>query len=746
MAILNQDKEILETGRKNKLKDADAPLRDQISRKLFDKLEELEIGQKVDELWRKGTSNRTEWATRQQAYLALVDEHVTADTSGPFAGSSQLHIPMPLIVLKTFHARMYAAVMSVDPPFHAKARNEASVSRVQTVADTLRYYLLDGCNYGKGLEEVVDRWIWEWAGYGTGVKKWRWDTRYTRFVDVQTVPEAGPAQIVVGPDGNEMAQPTVRMVEKEVPVTKKIFDGPVCENVDLEDFVVIGGGGDIDLADAIVHRQFLTASELWTYADRKIFDTDAVEEAIEGGPNPMQSALGNAIKHQQALNAGTSEVESERTVDRYEIAEAHLRVDVDGSGINSDVVVWVHLKSRRLLRATYLHRISPSGERPFVKAIFQHRKGQENGVGLLEMLYPLSKEMDAMHNMRIDFGMISVMPVGFYRASSSLDPTTIQMEPGALIPLDNPQTDIYFPNMGNRTTFGMQEEAAIQTMIERLTSISDINLGVISGQGATRTATGSRLINSEMSSNLDIYLKRLNRAWKRSLRLCLHNLQQRIPPGTSFRLNGDDGADYWTTIKAPDQLGKYEDFDIEVTPNSESSNQQIQMDKAQQIVQMTSNPLDIQLGIVGALERHEALKNLLQSMGVRDFGKYIVKVDPAMSAAKLTPEEEANRVLRGQQVQIIPQMDHQGFLDWFDHVMETDELLGQFNEEQTMALAKHAQMHGQMLQAIKAQEAQAANAAQMRANSANSAQQAPVGMPAAPGPAAATNTAPTPAA
>ncbi len=40
-----------------------------------------------------------------------------------------------------------------------------------------------------------------------------------------------------------------------------------------------------------------------------------------------------------------------------------------------------------------------------------------------------------MHNMRIDFGMISVMPVGFYKANSSLDPKTITMEPGALIGL-----------------------------------------------------------------------------------------------------------------------------------------------------------------------------------------------------------------------------------------------------------------------------------------------------------------------
>ena len=37
---------------------------------------------------------------------------------------------------------------------------------------------------------------------------------------------------------------------------------------------------------------------------------------------------------------------------------------------------------------------------------FHRRKGATYGVGIPEMMYPISKEMDAMHNMRIDFGII----------------------------------------------------------------------------------------------------------------------------------------------------------------------------------------------------------------------------------------------------------------------------------------------------------------------------------------------------
>ena len=174
MSLIKPDKDVA-VKRSAPLTDVDAPLRDQIVAKLFSKLEDLEIGVKVEEMWRRGNSDRESWLRRQREYLQAWDEHLIADTSGPFNGSSQLHIPMPLIVCKTFHARMYQAIMGIDPPLFVKARNEASIERVQCVSDTMRYYLQDGANHGKGIEEVVDKWIWDWCTTGLGLKKWRWD-------------------------------------------------------------------------------------------------------------------------------------------------------------------------------------------------------------------------------------------------------------------------------------------------------------------------------------------------------------------------------------------------------------------------------------------------------------------------------------------------------------------------------------------------------------------------------------------
>jgi hypothetical protein len=723
MSRLNSDQEVLNKGRKNTLKDVDAPLRDQIPAKLAAKLKEMKIGEKVVELWNAGNAQRSDWLFRQQEYLNDWDEFLTPTTQGPFEGASTLHLPMPLIVCKTLHARFLQALLGIEPPFTVRPRTPASTDRADMVQAIMEYALKEWVNYYTGIAQALDAWIWDWITTGCGLLKARWDCTYSRFMDVQKEKRPGIPQAQVDQDGNEVLVPTVIEEEKEVAVTKKTFEGPVVEDIRAEDLLIIGGKGDPQRADAVIQSNFLTASELWTAVDRKIFDEDAVEAVIKSSVDSESASDPSGIKSNRALNAGVSSVDSEVDLDRYQILESYLRLDVDGSGINSDVVVWVHSKTRELLRATYLHRINKAGERPFFKIDYHLRAGQDYGVGMVEMLHPLSIELDAMRNMRIDFGLLSTMPFGFYKPTTSIDPQTINLQPGVLIPLDNPQSDIYFPNLGNRTAFGFQEEAAIQTMVERLTNISDLSLGIIGGQGATRTATGTRAILGEASSNLDVYIRRMNLGWKRCLEYILHMLQQRLQPDFSFRLTADDSSTYWGYIKERDDIAG--DFDLEIAPNSTSSNKAVQQEIAQQLYQITANPLDIQLGVVTPLHRYNALKLLISSLGIKDTGRFIQK---PQQERIFSPQEEVDRVMRGIPTPVTPQGDHEGYLGYFENLMASDELLGQLDQSQVAALAQQAQQHQQMLQALQEMSAQQRNADQMRTNAAQSQQQAPVGM------------------
>lgn len=729
----NTDKKVVDDGRKNSLKGKieAASLRDQIPAKLARKLVDRGIGEQVSDLWTQGQADQVDWLSRMQEMLKEVDEFVSPLYPAPYDWSSTLHMPVAYTLCRTFHSRMLSALFSFDPPFTVSPRKEANADAAPLVQDVMRYAIKDWSNNYRGIEETCDRWIWQWVTAGRGILKTRWDKQYSRFMDVVQVPKP-VVQYSVDEQGNEIQNIGQVLVEEEQEVVKTIFEGPSVELVLPEDLLIIGGEGDVDKADSVLHQKYMTASELWSLADQGIFDEDAVKAVIAAGPDLYAGDVTGGIKDERARRATAGSIDKPFDTDRYRVIEAYLKVDVDGSGIASDVIVWTGHKSRELLRATYLFRVSPSGKRPFALIDF-HRKGNtEKPVGLIELTYSLAKEIDFMHNLRVDFGLLSTLPIMFYRASSSMSHETIPLQPGAMIPLDNPQSDIYIPNMGNRTAFGFQEEAALMEQVQRMTSVSDLSLGVIGAQGATRTASGARIVASEASTNLDIYVKRMNRGFKKLLQLFLEMLQQKLPTGFEYNLTGEDGNNYFGRIENREQIAGLYDFELEGSSNS--SNKQIQLDTAQQIYQMTGNMLDLQLGLISPLERYNAIKNLMQAMGIKAVSKYLRKPDQVVR--KFTPEEVANRILAGIDVPLDPTQDLEGIIGYIDYIFANDNLLGQFGEKQAIALEMKKREAQALAEAMQAQAAQVANIQQQQTNAAQSQQQAGAGgFAAAPAPA-----------
>jgi hypothetical protein len=372
------------------------------------------------------------------------------------------------------------------------------------------------------------------------------------------------------------------------------------------------------------------------------------------------------------------------------------------------------------LRATYLHRVnSKTKKRPYAKVDFYKRPNQIYGIGLIELVYAITKEIDALNNMAVDFGLISSMPFGYIRASASTGNAAIPIEPGALVPLDNPGQDVFFPNLGNRGGWASAQISFLYSIIERLTGLNDITYGSMGSQGAARTASGVRALVGESNTNLDIFLRRVNRGMKKVYKQMLALIQERMPAGLEFRITGDDGAGYFRQVKSRDEISGSFDFSLE--PNSSASNPQVKLQNAQQVYQMTANMLDVQLGIITPIQRYESIKSLLTAMGIRDFAKYIQK--PQQQQRIYSPEELANRVLAGYPVQLSPMDDLAGFLEYATYIMDNDELLGQFGQEQAIALASKMQEAQQLMAAMEQMKANTAVAGQMQRNASMSMEQ-----------------------
>lgn len=690
------------------------PLREQVVRKLFKKLVEQKQGQKTQDLWNIGNAERSEWLNKQRALLQTFDEFVNPIYDATNDWSSTLHLPTVYTACKTMHARFLAALLGVDPPFNVKARQAHNVDRAMLIQELLRYTFNSWMNENKGIEKEVDQWLWRWVTAGSAILKARWHRRFIKFVDVVESQVVTGAITQPSPDGsgNLMMVPQVEMIEREEDVLQEVFNGPMLESVPIENVLLIGGDGDPQAADDVIESYYMTASDLWTYVDQGIFDEDAVKKTLASGEDMQMQEQVNQIKAQMAASSGTGQIDSVVDQRRYQILERYARIDVDGSGIASEVIMWVHQATGELLRATYLHRVNRAGLRPYAMINFHQREGQDYGVGLPELMYSVAREIDAIHNMRLDFTLISSIPFGFYRSTSSLVQERFPLEPGTMIPLDNPQADVYFPQIGTRGQGLLQEEQMLYQTTERMTSISDLSLGVINGQGAARTATGARALLGESNANLDVYLRRMNRGWRTTINYVFTMLQERLPSDFMFRLLGDDGSDYWATIKNKDEIAGSYSFELEA--NSANSNKAVAIEQANSIYATIMNPLLFQLQIVTPIEAYNALRDKFKVEGVRDFSRYARK--PQGQSQIYTPEQVGNAVLAGIDVKLGPEQDLQGYIDWFNNVVDNDDLLGHFNEEQTVNLARKAQEAGQMMQAMQQQQAQQANAQQMSMN------------------------------
>jgi hypothetical protein len=717
MSTTQNEQDVLREGRKNTLgKEALAPLRDRMVDALMSKItaDDVKLGNKITQAWNTATTNISPALEKQQEFLADLDNFRTNDTDpSAFGGASNLHLPMAFTVVKSYHSRFMEALLGVDPPFSMKARREDGSDRVQACEDLMRYTLMSWANRYRGVEDTIDAWLWNWCGTGTGIMKMRWNTIWEQYMDVRDVYTPVTPLSQTDDQGQEILLPQWRHEEVEQEVTKKVFDGIQFDVINLEDFRMIGGGGDPDLADMVMHRTFMTASELWTKVDQGIYREEVVQDIIDSGKDDPQYGLNSEIKQQRKLNAGEAMYTDDTHLDRYAIIEAILKFDANGSGITTDIVVTVEQKTSKPLSCTYLRRIMPSGERPYSVAHFHKRPGEWIGLGLLEILNPLTTELDMMHNIRIDNALFESTPFYIYRNTASFDPESVVIEPGTGIGVDSID-DIMFPSMPSRTGFTAQEEQTVQQYIEKLTGISDLSLGIASStQGALRTASGVRAVMGENNNNLSVHLRRLNKAWSKVLTTTWHMLQNRVEPGFSFRITGDDGGDIYRKMSNVD-LAMEADF--ELSANSSNSNKAVQIELGQQLVNSTMNPLLIQLGVTDAGTIYQAIKMYYSANGLKEINRYFKK--PKDYTYMMDAQEEFSRISRGEPVTVAPQMDHAAFIAFADSFIESQKKPGGsvLSPDQMSALIAQRNQHQQMQGALQAQQAQQAQSAQVQQN------------------------------
>jgi len=292
-----------------------APPAQRISRNLANKLRKDKAGEKIRSVWEKARANRKEWLDRLTMYQQDFDEYKyqnethSEHKSPEPEGISQLHIPMPLTVIKNVHARFMQALTNDLSPVVTPRRADG-IERAPVVKGLMGYTLKEWANYNQGVEEALDSFVWDWVSAGDSVLKVRWHTEYDTYMDVASFVEPTDDLTEVDDQGNVISVPDFKLQEEEVRRLVTRFDGPVFEHKPLEDVAVVGGKGDPQRADYVLDNYMLTASELRTLAAQNLFDAKETEETIKSGPDAQTGQTHTEIKEQRRSNASEGSISS----------------------------------------------------------------------------------------------------------------------------------------------------------------------------------------------------------------------------------------------------------------------------------------------------------------------------------------------------------------------------------------------------------------------------------------------------
>lgn len=313
-----------------------------------------------------------------------------------------------------------------------------------------------------------------------------------------------------------------------------------------------------------------------------------------------------------------TEAKSHKTITRLMCFDMF---DVDGDSIDEDVIWWILLEPKLLVRAKLLSEVHPAlpPRRPFAEAQFLPIRDRRTGISMPELIEGLHDVMKETVDQTVDNGTITNVPFFFYRAAGGIQPETIRLSPGEGYPLMDPNRDVNFPRIQNNSVaFGLNMFSLIQQQEERLTMVGDFQLGrVPAGRAsALRTASGMALLAGQGEARPERILRRfflgLVDIWRH-----IHEMNQYfLPARKRYRIVGfrKQGEDPYREIATKDAIAGRFDFDFKA--NVLNTSKGLLQQALAAFGQVYVTELAVQLGIADADGIFRWMRDLGRSWGL----------------------------------------------------------------------------------------------------------------------------------
>lgn len=619
----------------------------------------------------------------------------------PWPGASDAHLPIIMTDVQRTEDTLHNAVLSVRPVMNAKGANKDVEKKERTVDQLLDYQIFienqgevkignlissftqDGqfiayIPYIKEKQKVTKVHSIDYPPAGTSWEDWLQQHLMAYYPKATILPGVkAPWQWIA----REEHPLTGDVVEKKLDVFQDpdearvqvtchsdevIFDGPSIIPVELEDIVVPGRSENLQPctmsnpagAKHVFKVDYPTLDELLRLVDSGFYD-EVTDEQKDELKKTAATHLGDQLdpEAQKVLQDDLTGLLTQMHSDSQENPFTRLtffgKADLDGDGLEEEVVYWLLEKPQMLLRARYLTEVYPTTpmRRPFAMAKFLPVNGQFYAIGLIELMESgydiIKKTFDQM----VDSGDLTNTPWGFYRPMSGIRPEVMRMGPGDLYPTNSPKDDVYYPTLPQgMAAFGHNLISLVNQILDQTTLVGQLQLGgVPQGKSAAlRTTSNMQSLLQQGDARPERILRRfftgLVEIWQQ-----FHELNQIfLPKNKQFRITTGvtKDKDPYVTIENRDQItGRFLfDFGASIL----NTNRAMSAQSLQEMMGVLVNPLLFQLGIETPENLHKLLSDYIKSKG-QDPEKYISSPtqDPFADGVKISAGDAINSIMNG---------------------------------------------------------------------------------------------------
>jgi len=493
----------------------------------YSKEEREEIADMVAALYESGVLDRRKEAAKHLIYDQMFRGEVEkySPRTGPWPDSSHTHTQMPYWLVDSIEARLNHTIWSQNPLVIGIWENPNDRARTQKSARLVEWHLQP--------RRMNARALWSRASkirlnHGKSVSLiYPAVARYKyRTLIAPEVPE--DYQMVNGMpiEDSETGEPIKVPNEPQVQVEESIrYQGPTMYPLEWDDTMYPIGCMNLQAkaqdnpggADWVVVRQVENLSlmrnrsevsedgpggtfhdPLYGFMFEDERDWKWWEDNAPAVPISLSADWNNEREKQQQTMEGTNAAGGRAKIENRPNPECEVLWHFgpwrlpgqEAGGEEEEMIFFVSRRPRVLLGAFRLSDFVFTGRRPLLEMHYQTVSNRIDSMGVCEIVFHLSEELDTIHNMRMDVGFATNMPWAFVRAAAGINPSDINIHPMALIPVDDPK-DVVYPQFQNVTSFYHQEENLTLSIVERVMGVTDLFLGMSPTKGgAARHATG----------------------------------------------------------------------------------------------------------------------------------------------------------------------------------------------------------------------------------------------------------------